>query len=108
LAYPTALVLFFAAIFSLENRFTLFETIVHDFCQVALRHDGIVAPCVLDGPMNDQCFLSYVEEFLVPCLKERDIVVMDSLSAHKSQRVRHLIEQAGTTLLFLASLCARP
>jgi len=35
-------------------------------------------------------------------------VVMDSLSAHKSQRVRHLIEQAGTTLLFLASLCARP
>jgi len=67
----------------------------------ALRHDGIVAPCVLDGPMNGRCFVAYVEKFLVPCLSEGDIVVMDNLSAHKLQRVRHLIEQAGAILLFL-------
>jgi len=24
-----------------------------------LRHDGIVAPCVLDGSMNGQCFVAY-------------------------------------------------
>jgi len=58
----------------------------------ALRHDGIVAPCVLDGSMNGPCFVAYVEKFLVPCLSEGDIVVMDNLSAHKSQRVRHLIK----------------
>jgi len=66
-----------------------------------LRHDGIVAPCVLDGPMNANCFLAYVEKFLVPCLKQGDIVVMDNLNSHKSQRVRHLIEQAGASLMFL-------
>jgi len=67
----------------------------------ALRHDGIKAPCVFDGPMNARCFLAYVEKFLLPCLKEGDIVVMDNLSSHKSQQVRHLIEQAGATLLVL-------
>jgi len=67
----------------------------------ALRHDGIVAPCVLDGPMNARCFLAYVEQCLVPCLKQGDNVVMDNLSSHKSQQVRHLIEQAGANLLFL-------
>jgi len=67
----------------------------------ALRHDGIVAPCVLDGPMNADCFLAYVEKFLAPCLKQGDIVVMDNLSSHKSPRVRHLIEQAGASLIFL-------
>ena len=32
----------------------------------ALRHDGITAPCVIDGPINGISFLAYVEQFLVP------------------------------------------
>ena len=32
----------------------------------ALRHDRIDAPCVLDGPINGQSFLAWVEQFLVP------------------------------------------
>ena len=27
----------------------------------ALRHDGITAPFVLDGPINGECFKAYVE-----------------------------------------------
>lgn len=41
----------------------------------ALRHDGITAPCVVDGPINGQIFRAYVEQILVPTLKPGDIVV---------------------------------
>ncbi len=48
-----------------------------------LRCDGLVAPFVLDGPMNGEAFLVYVETVLAPSLSEGDIVVIDNLSAHK-------------------------
>ena len=35
----------------------------------ALRHDGITAPCVIDGPMDGAIFLAYVRNFLCPTLK---------------------------------------
>jgi hypothetical protein len=35
----------------------------------ALRHDRIDAPCVIDGPINVESFLAYVEQVLVPTLK---------------------------------------
>jgi transposase len=31
-----------------------------------LRHDGIVAPCVLDGPINGETFTAWVEQLLNP------------------------------------------
>jgi hypothetical protein len=49
----------------------------------ALRHDGITAPCVFDGPINGAKFLAYVEQVLVPALSPGDIVVMDNLGSHK-------------------------
>jgi transposase len=67
----------------------------------ALRHDRIDAPCVLDGPINGQSFLAYVEQFLVPALKPGDIVIMDNLGSHKGQAVRRAIRSAGAKLLFL-------
>ena len=33
-----------------------------------LRHDRIDAPCVIDGPMNGELFLAYIEQFLAPTL----------------------------------------
>ncbi len=48
-----------------------------------LRSSALTAPCVIDGPMNGNAFLAYVEQILVPTLKPGDIVVMDNLSAHK-------------------------
>jgi DDE superfamily endonuclease len=35
----------------------------------AVRHDGIVAPLVLDGPINGKTFRAWVEQFLVPTLR---------------------------------------
>jgi hypothetical protein len=36
----------------------------------ALRHDAITAPCVFDGPMDGASFLTYVEHFLAPALRQ--------------------------------------
>ena len=67
----------------------------------ALRHDGVVAPCVFDGPINGQSFLTYVREILIPTLRPGDIVVLDNLGSHKGSDVRDAIEAAGARLVFL-------
>ena len=67
----------------------------------ALRHDRIDAPFVLDGPINGQSFLAYVEQVLVPTLKPGDIVIMDNLGSHKGKAVRRAIHGAGAKLCFL-------
>jgi putative transposase len=67
----------------------------------ALRHDGIVAPCVFDGPINGQSFGAYVEQMLLPVLRPGDIVVLDNLGSHKSKAVRQAIRGAGARLWFL-------
>ena len=66
-----------------------------------LRHDAMVAPMVVEGPMTGEMFLAYVEQCLVPTLKRGDIVVMDRLQAHFAAGVREAIEAAGATLLYL-------
>ncbi|SPP98205.1 protein of unknown function [Bradyrhizobium vignae] len=66
-----------------------------------LRLSGIVAPMVLDGPINGLAFKVYVDQVLVPELREGDIVVMDNLGGHKSAGVRAAIEAAGAKLLYL-------
>jgi transposase len=58
------------------------------------------APMVLDGPMNGDAFLAYIEQVLVPTLGQGDIVLMDSLPAHLRAGVREAIEAAGARLRF--------
>ena len=65
-----------------------------------LRYDGLAAPMVLDGPMNGEAFLAYVEQALVPELRPGDIVIMDNLPAHKVHGVRQAIEAAGASLRY--------
>lgn len=66
-----------------------------------LRNSGIVAPFVIDRPVNREVFETWVERLLVPTLRPGDIVVMDNLSSHKGLRVRALIEAAGAELRYL-------
>jgi transposase len=62
---------------------------------------GMIAPFVLDGPINRNAFETYVERVLVPELRKGDIVVMDNLSSHKGTTIRQRIEAAGASLLYL-------
>jgi transposase len=67
----------------------------------ALRHDRIVAPWLIEGPIDGESFRTYVEKVLVPTLREGDIVIMDNLGSHKGKAVRALIRSAGAKLFFL-------
>jgi transposase len=67
----------------------------------AMRAAGFIAPLTIDGPVNGELFLAWVEQHLVPQLKPGDIVVMDNLSSHKVRGVREAIEQAGAELRYL-------
>lgn len=66
-----------------------------------LRNSGVVAPMVLDGPINGAAFQAYVDQVLVPDLRPGDIVVMDNLGSHKGASIRAAIEAAGASLLYL-------
>ena len=67
----------------------------------ALRHDRITAPWLIEGPINGETFLLYVEKVLVPTLRPGDIVIMDNLGSHKGKAVRHAIRAVGARLFFL-------
>jgi transposase len=66
-----------------------------------LRVTGLTAPGVIDGAMDGDSFLAYVEQILVPTLAPGDIVIADNLAAHHVDGVQHLIEGAGATLRYL-------
>src|ERR1700723_394132 len=66
-----------------------------------LTCEGLIAPFVLDGPINAEYFIAYVEQILVPVLREGDTVVLDNLSSHKSDEAARLIAGTGARLLFL-------
>jgi transposase len=66
-----------------------------------LRHNKMTATMVIEGAMNGEMFLAYVEQCLVPTLKRNDIVVMDNFKAHKVAGVREAIEKARATVRYL-------
>ncbi|MDH7791616.1 transposase [Ochrobactrum sp. AN78] len=66
-----------------------------------LRNTGMVAPLVIDGPINGDWFEAYVAQVLVPTLKPGDVVILDNLSSHKRPAARELIEAVGATMMFL-------
>jgi transposase len=67
----------------------------------ALRQRGLVAPLVLDGPINGRAFRAWIEQFLVPELHPDDIVALDNLGSHKVAGIAAAIEAAGATLRYL-------
>ena len=68
-----------------------------------LRQDSLVAPLVLDGAINGEAFLAYIEQMLCPTLRAADVVICDNLPSHKVSGVREAIEAHGASLLYLPS-----
>src|SRR5208282_2011820 len=61
----------------------------------------MVAPMIVDGPINGELFLAYVKQCLVPTLQPGDIVMLDNLPVHKVAGVAEAINAAGATLRYL-------
>jgi transposase len=67
----------------------------------ALRCEGMTAPMLINGAMNGEAFLAYIERCLVPTLERGDVVIMDNVPSHKVDGVQAAIETAGATLRYL-------
>jgi transposase len=75
------------------------------------RNQTLIASITLEGAMGEsvsiegatdaELFEAYVEGFLAPSLRAGQVVVLDGLGAHRTQRVRDLIEGRGADLVFL-------
>jgi transposase len=57
----------------------------------------------LEGATDSEAFEAYVEHFLAPSLSKGQVVVLDGLGAHRTEKVRELIEGRGADLVFLPS-----
>jgi transposase len=65
--------------------------------------DGMGPALLVEGGISTAGFEAYVEHLLAPTLQPGQIVVLDNLTQHRSQRTRELIEARGAELWFLPS-----
>jgi transposase len=66
-----------------------------------LRSWGMVAPWIVDRPMNGRIFETWIETQLAPTLSKGDVVILDNVAFHKSPRAEELVRAKGAWLLFL-------
>jgi transposase len=66
-----------------------------------LKCNGLIAPWVIDAPMNRTIFEAYIETQLLPVLRPGDVVILDNLSSHKSEAAERAIRSKGAWMLFL-------
>jgi transposase len=64
---------------------------------------GMGISMTVEGATDALAFEAYVEHFLAPTLEKGQVVVLDGLGAHRTHRVRELIEARGAGLVFLPS-----
>lgn len=57
----------------------------------------------VEGATDKEVFEAYVEHFLAPALEEGQVVMMDRLGAHRTKKVRELVEERGAELWLLPS-----
>jgi transposase len=67
----------------------------------ALTPDGIGPAVTIPGAVDGAAFAAYAQRLLAPTLSPGQVVVLDNLSAHKSEEARTAIEAVGARLLFL-------
>ena len=67
----------------------------------ALSIAGVIAPMTLEGSVDAEAFNNYVEHFLVPALYPKDIVIMDNVPFHLSERAKALIASSNAEVIFL-------
>jgi len=66
-----------------------------------LRCGALTAPWIIEGAMNRAAFDIYVETQLAPTLAPGDVVILDNLSVHHSQRAADALAARGAWFLFL-------
>ena len=66
-----------------------------------LRCHELSAPWIIDGPITRSAFDIYIETQLAPTLRQGDVVILDNLAVHKSEKGRAVPEATRRLVLFL-------
>jgi transposase len=66
-----------------------------------LRCSELSAPWIIDGPITRSAFDIYIETQLAPTLRRGDVVILDNLAVHKSERAAECLKRQGAWFLFL-------
>jgi transposase len=66
-----------------------------------LRCHGLTAPWIVNAPMNSRSFETWIETQLAPTLSKGDVVILDNVRFHKSERAEQLVKARGAWMLFL-------
>jgi hypothetical protein len=66
-----------------------------------LQCHELTASWVIEGPITRSAFDTYVEMQLAPMLGDGDVVILNNLAVHKSEKVAQCLTQRGPWFLFL-------
>jgi transposase len=64
-----------------------------------LRCHELSPPWILDGPITRSAFDTYIETQLAPTLSNGDIVILDNLAVHKSEKAAQCLKRPGAWFL---------
>ena len=67
----------------------------------SVRLDGETTCMTLDGAVDTDAFVAYLDQVLCPTLRPGDTVILDNLSCHKSPQVIQAIESVDARVCFL-------
>ena len=68
----------------------------------AIGLDGIRTGLSVQGPIDGETMIFFVEELLAPTLKRGEVVVLDNCPIHKMEEIEEIIEARGAWVIFLS------
>src|SRR5690606_21756245 len=69
--------------------------------RAGMRCDGLTASWLIGRPLSRQICQPWIETQLAPTLRPGDVVILDNLSSHKSEKAKAILKERGAWLLFL-------
>jgi transposase len=62
---------------------------------------GVETTMLVEGAVDTLVFNAFCENFVRPCLKVGDVLVLDNLSAHRASRIEEIALSCGARVLWL-------
>ena len=62
---------------------------------------GVDTTMLVDGAVNTLCFDAFCENFLRPCLKAGEVVVLDNLGAQRARRIEEVAQSQSAQAMWL-------
>lgn len=63
--------------------------------------NGVETTMLVEGAIDTLCFNAFSENFVRPCLKPGDVLVLDNLGAHRASRIEQIAQECEASVLWL-------